>query len=61
MKQDKVYLTFSTDRETAYMLKELAHIYGKTQPELIEELCKDHIETVMKYMEKTNKQGKTQL
>lgn len=55
MKTDYVYITFKTDRETSEILKLLAHYYGKTQPELIEELCKDHIKGVQKYMEEFNR------
>lgn len=46
----KVYLTFPTDPETAYILKDLAHRMGKTQPELINEICKDFIENIISYM-----------
>ena len=50
MNEDKVHLTFETDKKTAHLLTELAHLYGKTQPELIEEICKDHIADAMSYI-----------
>lgn len=49
MKQKKVYLTFPTDPETAFILKDFAHRIGKTQPELINEICKDFIENLIAY------------
>lgn len=49
MKQKKVYLTFPTDPETAFILKDFAHRMGKTQPELINEICKDFIENLIAY------------
>lgn len=52
MKEEKIYLTFSTDKYTAAVLKELAKTYKMTQPELIENICKDHIESVMEYIAK---------
>lgn len=48
---DKVYLTFPTDRETAYILKDFAHRMGKTQPELINEICKDFIENLIAFLQ----------
>ena len=55
MRSDTVYITFKTDRETSETLKLLAHFYGKTQPELIEQLCKDHIKVVNEYIEEFNR------
>lgn len=52
MKHNKIYLTFSTDPETAYCLTELAHAMGKTQPELINELCKNFVDNATSYIHK---------
>ena len=46
MKNDSVYLTFKTDRDTHEFLKHTAHILNKTQPELIEEICKNFINAI---------------
>lgn len=43
MKNDYVYLTFKTDRDTHEFLKMMANAMGKTQPEIIDEICKDFI------------------
>ena len=48
-KNQKVYLTFQTDPETAFILKDFAHKIGKTQPELINEICKDFIENLIEF------------
>lgn len=39
-----VYLTFKTDKATSEILKFIAHKLGKSQPDLINEICKDFIE-----------------
>lgn len=44
MKYRDVYLTFKTDEATSEMLKFIAHSMNKTQPELIDQICKDFIE-----------------
>lgn len=49
MNNKKVYLTFPTDPETAFILKDFAHRMGKTQPELINEICKDFIDNLITY------------
>ena len=47
MKNDnEVHLSFKTDRKTSDTLKLFAHSMGKTQPELIEEICKDFIKMI---------------
>lgn len=51
MKSKKVYLTFPTDPETSFLLKELAHKMGKTQPDLINEICKDFVKNLLSYLE----------
>ena len=43
MNSEKVYLTFPTDKRTAELLKLIAKGTGKSQPELINEICKDFI------------------
>lgn len=43
MNNEKIYLTFPTDRRTAYLLKEMAKGFKMTQPELINIICKDFI------------------
>lgn len=43
MKNDVIYLTFPTDRETHEMLKFLAKCFNTSQPKLIETICKDFI------------------
>ena len=47
MKKDKVYLSFPTSKETSDNLKIIAHKLGKTQPELINDICEDFIEDLM--------------
>lgn len=46
MKTKDVYLTFKTDAITAELLKIMAHAMNKTQPELINEICKDFIKAI---------------
>lgn len=41
-----VHLTFKTDKFTSEKLKVLAHYMNKTQPELINELCKSFIKNI---------------
>lgn len=48
--KDKIYLTFPTDPETAYALKTFAHKMGMTQPQLINEICKDFIKTILEFV-----------
>ena len=56
-KNQKVYLTFPTDPETAFILKDFAHRMGKTQPELINEICKDFIENLIKFAKELEAQN----
>lgn len=51
MKQEREKITIELDNEEAYILRDLARAYKKTLEELITELCKDHINDVMKFME----------
>ena len=46
MNQKYVYLTFKTDERTAALLKFIAKGCNKTQPELINEICKNFIEDI---------------
>lgn len=48
---EKVYLTFKTDRGTSEMLKLIAHKMGKSQPELIDEICHDFIKQILSFVE----------
>lgn len=38
-----VHLTFKTDKSTSEMLKYVAHKLGKSQPALINDICKDFL------------------
>ena len=49
-KPKKVYVTFSTEPETCGLLTEIAKSMGKTQPELIEEICKGFITRTLSIM-----------
>ena len=53
-KNKQVYLTFPTDPETSFILKDFAHRMGKTQPELINEICKDFIENLLSCLTEKN-------
>ena len=47
----KVYLTFPTDPFISDMLKVIAHSIGKTQPELINEICEGYVENALSILE----------
>lgn len=47
MKEDIVYLTFPTNKETAHALTDLAHIKGTTQPKLLNEICQEYLSKEM--------------
>lgn len=47
MKNGKVYLSFQTDVATSKILKKIADDMGKTQPQLIDEVCKDFIKELL--------------
>lgn len=50
--EEKCYITFPTTRGTANVLTELAHIFGMTQPELLDKICREYIEkTVSKALQ----------
>lgn len=49
--ENKVYLTFQTDRLTSELLKVIAHKIGKTQPELINAICESYIENILEIIE----------
>lgn len=42
-KSKPVYLTFPADPQISLLLKDIAHKMGKTQPELISEICIDYV------------------
>lgn len=44
---NKVYLTFQTDLATSEILKRIAHEMGKTQPQLIDDICKEFIKELL--------------
>ena len=44
---NKVYLTFQTDLATSEILKRIAHEMGKTQPQLIDDICKEFIQELL--------------
>ena len=46
-----VYVTFKTHPLTCSLLKTIAHKMGKTQPELINEICEGYIENVLSTLE----------
>ena len=43
MNNEKVYLTFPTNPQISFILKKIAHEAGKTQPELINEICENYV------------------
>lgn len=58
MKQDTVHLTFKTTKKTSEILTFIAHKSGMTQPELINQICNDFIETMAKCAkEELDKEG----
>ena len=46
MIEEKVHLTFKTEKSISEKLKFLAKALNMTQPELIDSICKDFIETI---------------
>ena len=54
MTENKVYLTFPTKKETADKITAIAHILGKTQPELLNEIIRDFIEDFENYIKEIN-------
>lgn len=52
MIEEKVYLTFKTDKSVSEKLKLFAKACNMTQPELIDSICKDFIELIEKTAEK---------
>ena len=51
MKNETVYLTFPTDRLTSDLLKLAAQKFGKTQPELINEICQGYVSNLLDILE----------
>lgn len=52
MKNENIYLTFKTDKETAWLLTQIAHKFGKTQPELINKICQNYIISLLNEVDK---------
>lgn len=48
---ETVYLTFKTDRKTSALLKFIAKKTGKSQPELINEICQGFVESIIEAAE----------
>lgn len=44
---EKCHITFPSDKGTAHVLTELAHIQGMTQPQLLQQICQIYIEEKM--------------
>lgn len=51
MKQDRVYVTFPTHPMTNALLTTIAHKMGKTQPQLLNEICESYIESILEELE----------
>lgn len=45
--KEKVWLSFQTDRETSWLLKEFAHKMGMSQPEFINRICQGYIHALL--------------
>lgn len=58
MNEEIVYLTFPTNKGTANLLTELAHIQGKTQPKLLDEICQTYIQNkLIQFIEFAEEKG----
>ena len=44
---EKCHITFPSDKGTAHILTELAHIQGITQQQLLQQICQAYIEEKM--------------
>ena len=56
--EQTVHLTFPTSRKTAYTLTKLAKQFGKTQPELLNDICQEYIsETMLLIIEKLSEKN----
>lgn len=53
-----IYLTFKTDYKTHYLLKTMAHVLGKTQPEFINEILQHYMNSTMNDIEEKIKEHK---
>lgn len=59
---EKCYITFPSDKGTAQLLTQLAHLQGTTQPKLLQQICQDYIaNTVAKIMAKMPKEQLNEL
>ena len=43
----EVHLTFKTDKETAWLLTNIAHAFNKTQGQLLDEICRNFVKSVL--------------
>ena len=41
--QEKCHLTFPTDKGTAHLLTQIAHLQGMTQPQLLHQICQAYV------------------
>lgn len=55
---EKIYISFPTSRVTSNFLKMIANKMGKTQPELINEICEEYI---VKLLDVLEEKGLTQI
>lgn len=55
---EKIYISFPTSRVTSDFLKMIANKMGKTQPELINEICEEYI---VKLLDVLEEKGLTQI
>ena len=44
---EKCHITFPSDKGTAHLITELAHIQGITQPQLLQQICQNYIASKM--------------
>lgn len=54
-----VWLTFKTDKETSWLLTNIAHAFKKTQPELINDICKNFVKSVLDDIKETQQKDPT--
>lgn len=50
-KENKVYITFPTHPMTNALLTTIAHKMGKTQPQLLNEICESYIVSILEELE----------
>ena len=57
LKNTIVYLTFKTDKDTSIFLSEFAKWQGITQPELINKLCINFKENIIRQAKEQSEKG----